>query len=105
MANVLDYNNNNNNNNHLLDLKCMYINKNGSSLWIAAIAENQRLFTTVNLTMHILQIYFTWTKLKSEGRKKRDVVFRKNSGSREIRTPASCIAAIGANHYATPHPR
>jgi hypothetical protein len=34
----------------------------------------------------------------------RDVVFRKNSGSREILTPASCIAAIGANHYAMPHP-
>ncbi len=54
--------------------------------------------------MHILQIYFTCTKLKSEGRKKRDVVFRKNSGSRKIRTPASCITAIGANHYAMPHP-
>jgi hypothetical protein len=53
--------------------------------------------------MYILQIYFTWTKLKSDGRKKRDVVFRKNSGSREIRTLASCIAAIVANHYATPH--
>ena len=40
-----------------------------------------------------------------EGRKKRDVVFQKNYVPREIGAPASCIVAIGANHYATPHPR
>jgi hypothetical protein len=45
---LLFFFNNNNNNNHLLDLKCMYINKNGSSLWITAITENQRLFTSDN---------------------------------------------------------
>ena len=38
------------------------LNNYGCSLWITPITKNQRLGNfTENLTMHILQIFFTWT--------------------------------------------
>jgi hypothetical protein len=35
---------------------------------------------------------------------RRDIVFHSKTASHKIQTPASCTAAVSANHYAIPHP-
>ena len=79
------------------------LHKNGSSLWITAMTENQRLTTEIDIT-HLTNIS-TWIKLYIEVRKKSDVVFLKSLGLARFELGSSCMVAGCANHYATPHPQ
>ena len=87
------------------DNKKLFSNNNniGSSLWITAMAENQRFTTEIDIT-HLTNIS-TWIQLYTEVRKKSDVVFlEKSLGLARFEPWSSCIAAGCANDYAMPHP-